>query len=44
MVKGDFNLNLSDWFMSSKREVPFLWTGDTEDDFGLFLNGFTFVP
>ena len=44
VVKGDFNEAMSDWFMSNKREVPFTWTGETEDDFGLCLNGFKFVP
>ena len=29
--------------MTSKREVPCMWTGMNEDDFRFFLNGFRFV-
>lgn len=40
VMKGDFQEAQQDWCMSSKREVALQWTGATEDDFGLFLNGF----
>lgn len=43
ILKGDFAENSLDWRYTSKREVPFLWTGDTDTDFNLFLNGFVFV-
>ena len=44
VVKGDYSEAATDWFMGNKREISFQWTGDTEEDFGLFLNGFKFVP
>ena len=43
VLKGNFNDNLENFDMTSKREVPCVWTGMNEDDFGFFLNGFQFV-
>ena len=44
VLKGDFQPSTEEWLMSSKREVVFQWTGATEDDFGLHLNGFKLAP
>ena len=43
VIKGDFQEAQQDWVMNSKREISAQWTGATEDDFGLFLNGFRLV-
>lgn len=43
ILKGDFSESSQDWSYSSKRDVPFLWTGEESSDFGLHLNGFTFA-
>ena len=43
VIKGNFNDTMEDFVFTSKTEVPALWTGMTDDDFGFFLNGFRFV-
>ena len=43
VLKGNFNENFQNFDMTSKRDVPCMWTGMSEDDFGFFLNGFRFV-
>ena len=44
VLKGDFQPSTEEWLMSSKRDAVFQWTGATEDDFGLHLNGFKLAP
>ena len=43
VIKGNFNDTMENFVFTSKTEVPALWTGMTDDDFGFFLNGFRFV-